>query len=114
MNSYAEVVGRSEQIKAEREGPIARAIEKRTAKLPSDLYLWAAGAAVIASAALELFGIRRERKLHFGPLRQSRSSAPLASFVGMWVAPFLLFGIYNKIVKVAGSDRAEAVDVDAT
>ncbi len=27
-------------------------------------------------------------------------------FVGQWVAPFLLFGAYNKIVKVAGYDRA--------
>ncbi len=27
-------------------------------------------------------------------------------FVGQWVAPFLLLGVYNKIVKVAGSDRA--------
>jgi hypothetical protein len=26
-------------------------------------------------------------------------------FVGQWVAPFLLFGVYNKIVKVAGYDR---------
>ena len=28
-----------------------------------------------------------------------------ALFVGQWVAPFLLLGVYNKIVKVAGSDR---------
>jgi hypothetical protein len=26
-------------------------------------------------------------------------------FVGQWVAPFLLLGLYNKLVKVAGSDR---------
>jgi hypothetical protein len=26
-------------------------------------------------------------------------------FVGQWAAPFLLFGVYNKLVKVAGSDR---------
>ena len=26
-------------------------------------------------------------------------------FVGQWVAPLLLFGVYNKLVKVAGSDR---------
>lgn len=28
-------------------------------------------------------------------------------FVGQWAAPFLLFGIYNKIVKTAGSDRTQ-------
>jgi hypothetical protein len=27
-----------------------------------------------------------------------------ALFVGQWVAPFLLFGIYNKIVKTEGHD----------
>jgi hypothetical protein len=29
-------------------------------------------------------------------------------FVGQWAAPLLLFGVYNKLVKVAGSDRVEA------
>ena len=29
-------------------------------------------------------------------------------FVGQWVAPFLLFGVYNKLVKLAGSDRVHA------
>ncbi|MCO6149444.1 hypothetical protein [Flavobacterium sp. NRK1] len=28
-----------------------------------------------------------------------------ALFVGQWAAPFLLLGIYNKIVKVEGSDK---------
>ncbi|HWV68314.1 hypothetical protein [Chitinophaga sp.] len=25
-------------------------------------------------------------------------------FIGQWAAPFLLFGVYNKIVKVEGND----------
>lgn len=69
------------------EGPLARTIEQQTAKLPSDIYLWAAGGAIALSAILQVTG---------------RSKASL--FVGQWVAPFLLFGVYNKIVKVAGSD----------
>ena len=69
------------------EGPLARTIEQQTAKLPSDIYLWAAGGAIATSAILQLTG---------------KSKASL--FVGQWVAPFLLFGVYNKIVKVAGSD----------
>jgi len=28
-------------------------------------------------------------------------------FVGQWAAPFLLLGIYNKIVKVAGNDAED-------
>jgi hypothetical protein len=31
----------------------------------------------------------------------------VASFIGPWVAPFLLFGVCNKIVKTAGSDRLD-------
>ena len=71
------------------EGRLARAIEQQTAKLPSDTFLWAAVGAMAAAALLEL--------------RQKRH---LALFVGQWAAPLLLFGVYNKIVKTAGSDRA--------
>lgn len=73
------------------EGDVAKAIETQTAKLPSDWFLWAAIASMGAAAALQL---ARKR------------SAGL--FVGQWAAPFLLFGVYNKIVKTAGSDRSSA------
>lgn len=69
------------------EGPIARTIEQQTGKLPSDIFLWAALGAIGTSAVLQLMG---------------KKQASL--FVGDWVSPFLLFGVYNKIVKVQGSD----------
>jgi hypothetical protein len=72
------------------EGPLARQIEHQTAKLPSDTFLWAAGTAMGTSAILQMAG---------------KGSA--SRFVGQWVAPLLLFGLYNKIVKVAGSDRTD-------
>ena len=71
------------------EGTVARTLEQQTAKLPSDVFLWAALGAIGTSALLQLMG-------------QKKASL----FVGQWVSPFLLFGVYNKIVKVAGSDRA--------
>jgi hypothetical protein len=71
------------------EGPVARAIEEQTAKLPSDVFLWAALGSIAVSAGLQLAG-------------QKKTSI----FVGQWVSPFLLLGIYNKIVKVAGTDKA--------
>jgi hypothetical protein len=70
------------------EGQIARGIERQTAKLPSDVFLWAALGAIGVSAYLEFTG------------RQEKSQ-----FVGQWVAPFLLLGVYNKLVKIGGSDR---------
>jgi hypothetical protein len=70
------------------EGVVARTIEQQTAKLPSDVFLWAAVGAIGVSAFLE----------YTGDTEKSR-------FIGQWVAPFLLLGVYNKLVKVAGSDR---------
>ena len=70
------------------EGTVARTIEQQTAKLPSDLFLWAAIGSIGASMILQLAG--NQEKSHW---------------VGQWVAPFLLLGVYNKIVKVAGSDQ---------
>jgi hypothetical protein len=69
------------------EGKVAEAIENQTAKLPSDTYLWASVAAMAASLAFKM-------------LKQDHR----ALFIGQWAAPFLLFGIYNKIVKTQGSD----------
>lgn len=70
------------------EGPIAKSIEEYTAQLPSDTFLFAAGASIVGSMVLKFCGRPHD-----------------ALFVGQWVAPFLLLGVYNKIVKVAGSDR---------
>ena len=69
------------------EGPVAEAIEEQTAKLPSDTYLWAAVGAMSVALALQCMG-----RKHLG------------LFVGQWAAPFLLFGIYNKLVKQQGHD----------
>jgi hypothetical protein len=33
-----------------------------------------------------------------------------ANFVGMWVPTFLILGLYNKMVKLEGSDRMERLN----
>jgi len=70
------------------EGIVARTIEQQTAKLPSDIFLWGALGSIGVSLILELKG-----------------NPEKARFVGQWVSPFLLLGVYNKLVKLAGSDR---------
>ena len=70
------------------EGRIARSLEEQTARLPSDLWLWAALGSMGVSLALRMTDKKDE-----------------SLFVGQWAAPFLLMGVYNKIVKVTGSDR---------
>src|SRR5947199_70296 len=82
------------------EGPVAKAIERRTAKLPSDLFLWAATGALIGSAVLHFVGQRRT----LTAMRPRMNDL----FVGQWVPTLLLLGVYNKIVKVAGSDRSSS------
>jgi hypothetical protein len=70
-----------------REGPVARAIETQTARLPSDTFLWLAGASIAGSMTLKMMGRSHD-----------------ALFVGQWAPTFLILGLYNKLVKVAGSD----------
>jgi len=70
------------------EGKVATAIEEQTAKLPSDLFLWAALGSMAASLTLKIM-----------------SKKHTALFVGQWAAPFLLLGIYNKLVKLEGHDQ---------
>ncbi|NNJ26396.1 hypothetical protein [Alienimonas chondri] len=72
---------------ARHEGPLARAIEEQTSKLPSDVFLWAAGASMAASATAKVMG-----------------SKNTALFIGQWAAPFLILGLYNKLVKLEGSE----------
>lgn len=74
------------------EDQITAAMEKCTAQVPSSLYLGAA----LASMAVSL-GLSLAKKSHS------------ALFVGQWAAPFLLIGIYNKIVKLHGSDSSSAI-----
>jgi hypothetical protein len=70
-----------------KEGPVATAIEEQTAKLPSDLFLWAALGSMAVSLTLKIMKKDDE-----------------ALFVGQWPAPFLLLGVYNKLVKQEGHD----------
>lgn len=75
------------------EGPVAKAIEEQTSKLPSDLFLWAALGSMGISLALKLSG------------KNAKSL-----FVGQWAAPFLLLGVYNKLVKLEGHDKDDKME----
>lgn len=67
------------------EGSLTRLIENQAARIPSDIFLFTALCSMGASLVLRL----RDR--------------PRASeFVGMWVAPLLIMGVYNKLVKLIG------------
>ena len=63
-------------------------IGKQTAKIPSDVFLFTAMGAMAISLALKI-------------AKQDKT----ALFIGQWVYPILLFGIYNKLVKQQGHDK---------
>jgi hypothetical protein len=73
------------------EGPMTKAIEKQTAKIPSVAFLGLAAGSIAISLGLAMTTKRKG----------------LANFVGLWVPSLLLLGIYNKIVKAEGSDLNE-------
>jgi hypothetical protein len=72
------------------EGQIAKTIEHQTSRLPSDAFLWMAVGAMTASATLQMMGNKH-----------------VSLFIGQWAPTFLIFGLYNKLVKQLGSDRTE-------
>ena len=62
-------------------------LEAQTTSIPTSFFLGAAIASIVGSLSLKLTGKNDQ-----------------ALFVGQWAAPFLLLGIYNKMVKQHGSD----------
>ena len=82
------------KVSGAQEDNVTAAIESKTALLPSWAYLAAALASMGLAAGLKLAG---------------KSQGAL--FVGQWAAPFLLMGVYNKMVKQHGSD-AETKQTD--
>ena len=85
MENFEQTAGGAHQ-----EGEVAKTIEDQTSKLPSGAFLWTAITAMGVSLAFQLAG-KRHKSL----------------FIGQWVAPFLLFGIYNKLVKQHGHDQSD-------
>ena len=86
MTDYRVSAGEAE------EDQFTAAIEKCTAQIPSSAYLGAA----LASMAVSV-GFKIAKKDH------------MALFVGQWAAPFLLLGLYNKLVKQHGSDASAPI-----
>lgn len=68
------------------EATVTRLIEQQTTRIPSHWFLVAAFGAMGLSLGLEIAGNRR-----------------WSQFVGMWPAPLLITGLYNKLVKAFGA-----------
>jgi len=69
------------------EDQITSMLESQTARIPTSFFL----AASLTSIATSL-------------IFKAQGKNDSALFIGQWAAPFLLLGIYNKMVKQHGSD----------
>lgn len=70
-----------------REGTITKTIEHYTSMVPSGTFLTLAVGSIGLAAAMKLMGRDKD-----------------AQFIGHWVPTILILGLYNKLVKVEGSD----------
>jgi hypothetical protein len=71
------------------EGELTKKVEQFTGSVPSMGYLALALGSMAASAGIAMFTQRKT----------------LANFIGLWVPTLMLVGIYNKLVKLEGSDQ---------
>ena len=71
----------------QKEGRVAKTLEEQTAKIPSDVYLWAAVGSMVLSFSLFI-------------AKQKHASV----FFGQWAPSLLIIGLYNKLVKTQGHD----------
>lgn len=69
------------------EDQFTAAIEQYTSQVPSSVFLGLAIGSIFASIGFKL-----------------AKKDNMALFIGQWVAPFLILGNYNKMVKQHGSD----------
>jgi hypothetical protein len=74
----------------QREGELTKQIERYTAAIPSSAFLTVALGAMAASLIFEIAG-----------------KGKWGNFVAQWVPTWLLFGLYNKLVKLEGHDADE-------
>ncbi|OSZ77026.1 hypothetical protein CAP36_11405 [Chitinophagaceae bacterium IBVUCB2] len=77
-----------ETLHERKEGKVAKAIETQTSKIPSDIFLWSAMGAAAIATSLHCTGKKKD-----------------GLFIGLLVAPILIVGLYNKLVKVEGHDK---------
>ena len=70
-----------------KEGELTKAIEYYTSQVPSGVYLSLAAGSIGISLTLRLLGQKHA-----------------ANFVGHWVPTILILGLYNKLVKLEGSE----------
>lgn len=74
------------------EDSFTKSIEQYSARMPSSAYLGVAVGAMILSLALQVAG-----------------RGKWGNFIAQWMPTWLIIGLYNKLVKLEGHDKADRV-----
>jgi hypothetical protein len=88
MNQMTDKLGTSMAGKNQQEGTTTKKLEQVTSAIPSATWLVLGCGAIVGSIVLKAMGRHAS-----------------ANFVGQWVPTILMLGVYNKMVKLMGSDR---------
>ncbi|MEN6497508.1 MAG: hypothetical protein ABFD16_24685 [Thermoguttaceae bacterium] len=86
MSTTGRFMRGSETLQQQAEDLVSGSIQKQIVKLPSDAFLWLAMGSIAGSLALQFMG-KREQSL----------------FVGQWAPTFVLLGVFDKLIKIAGT-----------
>ena len=70
------------------EGQLTKQVEQITTTIPSGAFLTTAVGAMAASTLLQVYGKKQT-----------------SQFIGQWVPAILIMGVYNKLVKLHGSEN---------
>ena len=85
--THATLEGRGVAPREHEEGTITKTIEHYTSMVPSGTYLSLAIGSIGLAAMMKLAGRDKD-----------------AQFIGHWVPTILILGLYNKLVKLQGSE----------
>lgn len=86
MSTTSRFMRGSESIQQQAEDLVSGTIQKQIVKLPSDAFLWLAVGSITSSLVLQFMGKREE-----------------SLFVGQWAPTFVLLGVFDKLIKLAGT-----------
>lgn len=82
------IMGGASDVQQRTEDIVSGTIQSQIVKLPSDAFLWMAVASIGGSLVLQVMG-KREQSL----------------FVGQWAPTFMILGVLDKLIRIAGSSR---------
>lgn len=83
-------------------GSMTEKIEKQAAKIPSDIFLWAATGAVGLSLLRQFSDARKQTRFIF-----MRPRSPSPAYLGLLAPTLLLLGVYNKLSKMNQTEKGD-------